>query len=236
MLGNEKVWAVMPAAGAGRRMLASRSKQYLPLAGKAMIEHSLECLLSEPTIEKIFVAVSEEDDHFALMEVAYNPRVEQVIGGAERMDSVLNALQAMDGIAQPADWVLVHDAARPCLPQVDLKKLLEKGRQHKVGAILASPVVDTLKRCAPETDEIAETVDRSGLWRALTPQMFRYGLLRVALEQCQMRHLPVTDEASAMEHLGRRPLLVSGNPCNIKVTYPDDLALADFYLRERASR
>lgn len=236
MLTHVRTWAVIPAAGAGRRMATKQSKQYLPLAGKTLIEHSLACLLAEPGIEKIFVAVHAEDDHFASMDVADHPRVAQVIGGDERMDSVLSALQAMAGEVATDDWVLVHDAARPCLPRVDLQKLLEQGRAHHTGAILAAPVVDTLKRCAASGDEIAETVDRSGLWRALTPQIFRYGPLRQALEQCKMQHLPVTDEASAMEHIGGRPLLVTGNPCNIKVTYPEDLALADFYLRERASR
>ncbi|AKH69570.1 2-C-methyl-D-erythritol 4-phosphate cytidylyltransferase [Spongiibacter sp. IMCC21906] len=229
---KEKLWAIVPAAGAGQRLPGVVPKQYLHLQGKAIIEHSLGCLLNELRIEWIVVALNRNDQGFSALEIANHPRVKTTLGGAERAESVLNGLQALAEHAAADDWVLVHDAARPCLPQSDLSKLLESGCAHDVGAILAAPVVDTIKRGLAATQEISETVDRQQLWRALTPQLFRYGLLKSALEHCQNKHLMVTDEASAVEHLGKQPLLVPGQACNIKVTYPEDVALAEFYLQD----
>ncbi|MEX1667657.1 2-C-methyl-D-erythritol 4-phosphate cytidylyltransferase [Zhongshania guokunii] len=222
------LWAVVPAAGQGTRFGAELPKQYLKLNGKAVIEHSLDALLGCCEIRGVAVALKADDPIFAELACATNPIVRRITGGAERAESVELALASLSE-AQDGDWILVHDAARPCLSQRDIQMLLAKGRAHPVGALLAAPVVDTMKRATDQT-EVAETVDRQVLWRALTPQLFRYGALRDALKYCREQGLPVTDEASAMEHCGLQPLLVQGSHRNIKITYPDDLLIAEVFL------
>ncbi len=223
-----RLWAVVPAAGQGSRFGAELPKQYSPLAGKTVIEHSLDALLRCPELAGIVVALHADDKDFAQLSCAKHPKVTQVAGGRERADSVALAMASLTD-AEAHDWVLVHDAARPCLSEQDLQTLLFKGRSHAVGAILAARVVDTVKRASDEQEAVT-TVDRNNLWRALTPQLFRYGALREALEYCRERALPVTDEASAMEHLGGQVLLVEGSHRNIKITYPDDLTIAEVFL------
>ncbi len=213
----------MPAAGHGRRMGAASGtpKQYLALAGRTVLEHALAPFLADPGCRGIIVALAAGDTVFATLPIAADGRVQCVIGGAERRDSVAAGLAALAGRAQPTDWVLVHDAARPCLPAADLAALLDALPTAAAGALLAVPLVDTLKR-ADARGSVEATVPRAGLWRAQTPQAFRLDRLRVALE----RHPAATDEASAVEALGDRPQLVAGSPDNLKITAPADLVQA----------
>ncbi|HIJ22603.1 MAG: 2-C-methyl-D-erythritol 4-phosphate cytidylyltransferase [Gammaproteobacteria bacterium] len=230
------IWAVVPAAGSGLRMRADRPKQYLPLAGKTVIQHSIERLLSNQNIRGVVVAVAAEDGWWPHLQWSAGDRIHRVEGGAERSDSVCNALQWLSGTADDQDWVLVHDAARPCLRAADLQSLIESLQEDAVGGILAAPVSDTIKR-ADAKQKIAETVDRSVLWRALTPQMFRLGVLRAALEQIKADGVAVTDDAEAVEYLKLQPCLIEGAVTNIKVTHPGDLLLAEeIILRELEER
>jgi 2-C-methyl-D-erythritol 4-phosphate cytidylyltransferase len=225
-------WAVVPAAGQGARMGAALPKQYLALAGRTVLEHTLARLATEPRIQTIVVAVAPDDAQWETLGHAFATPVHAVPGGAERCHSVLNALEYLVSEAHPDDWVLVHDAARPCLRATDLTGLMDSLSDHPVGGLLGLPVSDTLKRCR-ENGEVIETVDRGGLWRALTPQMFRLGMLRDALRDALAAGVLVTDEAGAMERAGLAPRIVHGHADNIKITHPQDLALAALYLREQ---
>jgi 2-C-methyl-D-erythritol 4-phosphate cytidylyltransferase/2-C-methyl-D-erythritol 2,4-cyclodiphosphate synthase len=216
-------WLVMPAAGSGRRFGGPVPKQYLPLAGRCVIEHALAPFLADPRCRGIIVALDAADRGFGALAVAKEPRVRQVAGGLRRCDSVRKALAALQA---PADaWVLVHDAARPCLASADLDALLAAVGQDPVGGLLAVPLADTLKRAAG-AERVLETPARVGLWRALTPQMFRLGMLREALQAAEAAGREPTDEAQAIEWLGLAPKLVAGSGSNIKVTTPADLPLA----------
>ena len=233
-----RYWAVIPAAGAGRRMASAIPKQYLPLAGRPVIAHTLEVLLNHPRLAGAVVAISPEDEWWPEVVAAQttDKPVRAVAGGAERAHSVLNALDALAEQAHPDDWALVHDAARPCLNGHDLDRLLTELADDRVGGLLAVPVAETLKQADP-AGRVATTVDRSRLWRALTPQMFRLGLLRKALQEALARGQIVTDEAAAMEAAGFAPRLIAGRADNLKITRPEDLALAEFYLtRGRSSK
>lgn len=221
--------AVVPAAGIGSRMLSECPKQYLSIGSKTILEHSLDALLAHPAVTRVIVALSPRDTHFSRLPVAQDPRITQVIGGEQRADSVLAGLKA----AESASWVLVHDAARPCLHLSDLTRLLELTRSSEVGGILAAPVRDTMKRSLTGSQSaIAHTVEREALWHALTPQLFPLALLRRCLEQALQEGATITDEASALEYCGYHPELVSGRSDNLKVTRPEDLALAAFYLTQ----
>lgn len=228
-----RFWAVVPAAGAGRRLGGPIPKQYLELAGRRVIEHTLQRLLDHPRIAGVFVALSPGDEYWPTCAFADHPRVFRATGGAERSDSVLNALRAMTTQVDPDDWVLVHDAARPCLSADDLDRLIGELESHPVGGLLGVPVHDTVKRAGPEGTVVA-TVPRQALWRAFTPQMFRHRPLLDALERAAALGQPITDDASAMELAGHRPRMVEGRPDNIKITRPEDLALAEFFLRRQA--
>ena len=227
-------WAVVPAAGAGRRMAADVPKQYLQIHGRPIIEHSLERLLGHPRIRKAVVALSHDDTRWSSTACAGLADVVVVQGGAERCHSVLNSLDYLSSIADPQDWVLVHDAARPCLRAGDIDRLFEGLAGHPVGGLLAVPVHDTMKR-ADAVGDVVETVSRDGLWHAYTPQMFRLGALRAALQAAVDAGVLPTDEAAAMERLGHRPRLVEGRADNIKVTRPGDLALAEFFISQQES-
>lgn len=227
-------WAVIPAAGVGRRMGGDRPKQYLPLLGSTVLEHSLQRMASHPRISGMVVALSGDDAYWPQLRLVLNKPLWIAPGGSERADSVLNALEVLAGHAAEHDWVLVHDAARPCLRMADLDTLLQRLLHHPVGGLLGLPVADTVKRVGP-ADEVLETVDREGLWRALTPQMFRLGELRQALLAAQSAGQAVTDDASAMELTGKRPQMVAGHADNIKITRPEDLPLAELYLRQQAN-
>jgi len=231
-------WAVVPAAGAGARMGADQPKQYLALAGRKVLDHTLARLRAEPRIQAVVVALAPDDPHWSSLDCA-TPRsgetpVYTVVGGAERCHSVLNALERLVELAKPEDWVLAHDAARPCLRRQDLTGLMDSLAGHPVGGLLGLPVSDTLKRCRDD-GEVVATVDRAGLWRALTPQMFRLGMLRDALQAALADNVLVTDEAGAMERVGWSPRMVHGHGDNIKITHPQDLALAELYLRQQES-
>ncbi len=213
----------MPAAGSGRRFGGTRPKQYQPLAGRSVIELALAPFLADPRCRGMVVAVDAGDTHFQTLPVAAEPRLRQVTGGARRCDSVRRALDALP--AAEDDWVLVHDAARPCLQTADLDQLVAALAQHAVGGLLAAPVIDTIKRAGDDL-HVVESPSRSGLWRALTPQMFRHGLLQRALAAAEASGREPTDESQAVEWLGLAPRLVAGDPRNLKVTTAGDLALA----------
>ncbi|MBP9217664.1 MAG: 2-C-methyl-D-erythritol 4-phosphate cytidylyltransferase [Sterolibacterium sp.] len=237
--GPAAFYALVPAAGCGARMGAEHPKQYLPLAGHTVIHHALQALCKVPRVKRVFVVLAPGDarwrsQDWSVLGAKLSPLF---CGGATRAESVRNGLRAMAAQVQPQDWVLVHDAARPCLAPWHVDALIDgvcaHGGDYEDGGILALPVADTLKR-ADEHDHaaIAATVPRAGLWQAQTPQMFRYRYLRRALEG--MNRLDViTDEASAMESLGFRPRLVMADPTNLKVTYPLDLNLAAWILQHR---
>ena len=218
----------MPAAGIGRRFGAGRPKQYAPLCGRTVIEWSLAPFLMDPRCAGAVVALARDDPYWPA--VAPAP-VTAAPGGAERSHSVRNALAALAARADPEDWVLVHDAARPCLPREDLDRLLGELASHPVGGLLATPAADTLKR-SDVSGDVQQTVDRAGLWRALTPQMFRYGRLCEALDKAHAAGRIPTDEAQAIEWLGDRPRLVAGAAANLKITSAADLAIAAALLKE----
>ncbi|ATM97102.1 2-C-methyl-D-erythritol 4-phosphate cytidylyltransferase [Yersinia frederiksenii] len=224
-----EIVAVLPAAGIGSRMQADCPKQYLIAGGKTIIEHAIFSLLNHPRIQRVIVVLHPQDQQFSSLSIAQDPRISVVHGGEQRADSVMAGLR----YAGRAEWVLVHDAARPCLHADDLERLLSIIEYSKVGGILAAPVRDTMKRSEAGVQAIAHTVDRQALWHALTPQLFPLELLKMCLSRALQDGAVVTDEASALEHCGYHPILVSGRSDNIKVTRPEDLALAEFYLTQR---
>ena len=221
---------MVPAAGGGTRMRADRPKQYLHLLGHSILERSLARLGSHPRVRGVLVGVATDDVYWPTLSGPFPRLLGTYPGGAERAVTVLNGLQALADYAAADDWVLVHDAARPCLRHADIDALLEMIAGHPDGGLLALPVSDTVKR-ADHNGCSEETVPRAGLWRALTPQAFRYAALKGALEQALADGVDITDEASAMEYAGARPRLVHGHADNIKITVPEDLALAEMYLR-----
>jgi 2-C-methyl-D-erythritol 4-phosphate cytidylyltransferase len=236
MHSNPRFWVIIPAAGCGRRMgPGNRPKQYLPLAGRTVIEWAVAPFLSHTAFERIVVALGADDPHWAENPLSSHPSVIRAPGGAERADSVEAGLDAISGLAHPDDWVLVHDAARPCLADADLELLMEQLADDPVGGLLAAPVVDTLKR-ADEHAYVAQTVARDRLWRALTPQMFRFGVLERALRFARERAAAVTDDAQAVELLGLRPRLIASSFENLKVTTPHDLERAAQVLAARGER
>lgn len=226
---KQGIVAVVPAAGVGSRMKADRPKQYLTINAITILEHTVNKLLSHPQVSKVVVAVSEGDPYFPELSLSQHPDVVRVKGGNERADSVLSALNYIQESGL-GDWVMVHDAARPCIQQGDIDKLIEAALSHPVGGILAAPVRDTMKRGVD--GQIDHTVERANLWHALTPQMFRTLPLQQALTEALEQGVSITDEASAFEWKGASPALVAGRSDNFKVTQPEDLALAEFYLSQ----
>ena len=235
----------MPAAGAGSRFGAGRPKQYAALAGRTVIEWALAPFLADPRCVQIVVALSSEDTAWTQLagrleagagDPQNQPRLTRAAGGARRSDSVRNALRTLEGRAGPADWVLVHDAARPCLDRRDLERLVTALAAHPVGGLLAVPAADTFKRAraaarGESSAEVAETVERSALWRALTPQMFRYAPLCAALDAAHAAGRFPSDEAQALEWAGEHPQLIEGAASNLKITTGEDLELAAAVLR-----
>lgn len=222
-------WVVIPAAGAGKRMGGEIPKQYLPLAGKRVIDHTVSALLSHAKISGAVLVHSEEDPIVASIVTASSKPLLRCVGGAERVDSVRCGLKFLENKLGEDDWVLVHDAARPCLCVADLDLLFNELEYDPVGGLLATPVNDTMKRADSQL-RVTETVDRANLWRAMTPQMFRFGSLLKALASASVNSV-ITDEASAMEAVGFKPKLVPGRADNIKITHPQDLQLAEFFLK-----
>ena len=228
-----QTWLIVPAAGQGRRMGADKPKQYLTLTNdQPILAHTLARLYSAFPNARLVLCLDDDDRWFSPHWVPFTDW-QRVPGGSERMDSVLNALHAMS--AQPDDVVMVHDVARPCITSGDLHALYQAALTHPAGALLAMPVADTMKR-ADEHDLSTRTEPRDGLWHALTPQGFRYALLRRALETARQQQTLVTDEASAVEALGESPQLVSGRRDNLKITHPDDLALAAAIMAAQADQ
>jgi len=234
MVTKNQYWAVIPAAGVGKRMQADRPKQYLELHGRTVLEHTLARFLDHPQISGVVVAVTECDPYWQALALSH-PKLSVAAGGDERCHSVLNALQLLRQQAAEEDWVLVHDAARPCLRREDLDHLIDLLRDHPVGGLLGLPLADTVKRTAAD-DTVIETVPREHLWRALTPQMFRLGELHEALDRALKNNQLVTDDASAMELAGKAPKMVEGHGDNIKITRPQDLALAQLYLAQQTAK
>jgi 2-C-methyl-D-erythritol 4-phosphate cytidylyltransferase len=214
---------VLPAAGIGKRMGTNCPKQYLHISGKTVIEHTLDNLLAHRQVKRVVVVLSPNDEMFAQLSIALHPCIEVVRGGQERCDSVLAGLNYL----LDDEWVLVHDAARPCLTEKDLTALLQ----------LATPVCDTIKRAANVKingqNIVNKTESRENLWRALTPQFFKLAALKKALNEAKKQNINITDEASAIELLGEKIILVEGCASNIKITQPEDLLLAEFYLTQK---
>ena len=213
-------------------MGATIPKQYLPINDSTVIQQTLEKLANIRQLESIVLCLSPDDEWWHSLVFQTDTPVEIAPGGAERCDSVLNGLNYLSGKADDNDWVLVHDVARPCVRVEDIQSLIEKASAHGVGGLLGMPVRDTMKR-ANDAGDVSETVCRENLWHALTPQMFRYGQLKKALISAQEKNQLITDESSAIELLSMQPLLVEGHPDNIKITHPDDLALAAMFLRQQ---
>jgi len=232
----QRLWLIVPAAGSGRRMGSAVAKQYLPLGDSTVMAQTLATLhLAFPGAE-LCLCLGEDDEAFDSAVVPF-ARWRRVAGGAERVHSVNEALEAIAAEASAHDLVLVHDVARPCVTPEDLRRLAEAAAGHEAGALLAAPVADTMKRDDGH-GRVASTQERRGLWHAQTPQGFRYGLLRQALAEALSSNglgaERVTDEASAVEALGLAPLLVAGRRDNIKITHPEDLSLAELILTARA--
>lgn len=234
-----KRWFIVPAAGSGSRFGGERPKQYAPLAGSTVIEHTLERLL-ELDAQALVLAINPDDSDWQSLEISKHPKILTCAGGAERADSVYLALQSIAGEADEMDWVLVHDVARPCVRVADIHLLIEALSAHPVGGLLAVPVSATLKRVGNSQHSAAttvktagavlETVSREHLWAAATPQMFRFGLLMKALGQCRDAGISPTDEAGAIERLGLQAEIIEGHSDNLKITHGADLALAEAVL------
>ena len=230
-MNSPRFWLVIPAAGVGARMQADRPKQYLQLAGRCIIEHSLDCFLEHPDLLGVVVCLAPNDPYWPTLACAQDPRIQRANGGTERADSVLQGLLQLSQMgADEDDWVLVHDAARPNLSRVDLDRLLTELADDPVGGLLAVPARDTLKRAGTD-GRVAQTIDRSQIWQAFTPQMFRFGALQRALADALVSAVAITDEASALEWAGQAPRLIEGRADNLKITRPEDLE----WLRQRWS-
>lgn len=229
----KRFFAVVPAAGVGARMQADRPKQYLMLGNRSVMAHTLQSLIDFTPIEKIVVAVSSDDAYWPEQGFVDHSKILTATGGKERCYSVLNALNELTSIASKDDWVMVHDVARPNIQHSDLDKLVAQVSTPD-GLLLGYPVRDTMKRSKID-NTILHTVDRNLLWHALTPQVFPLGKLIDALTHCLENGLEVTDDASAMEQAGFSPTMIEGRSDNLKITRPEDLALADFYYQRLVS-
>lgn len=230
MTRTSSVVAIVPAAGSGMRMKATLPKQYLRIGGKTVLEYTLSTLLHCSHIDRIIVVLSDSDRYFSTLPVAHHPKITSVIGGKTRAESVLAGLQNV----KDSEWALVHDAARPCVTEEDIEKLIDIVLRTNQGGILAVPIVDTVKQAEKTAQHrIEKTLDRTFLWYAVTPQLFLAKELKTSLEKAIKKRLNITDEAAAIEYNGGKPLLVSGRRDNIKITQPEDLSLVTFYLQDR---
>jgi len=230
MSNKTRFWAIVPAAGTSQRLGAEIPKQYLPLGETTVIESSIRVFLNNSKILGVIVALHSQDQYWNDLALTRNEKIHTVVGGASRSDSVINAIAYLKNTpAEDNDFILVHDAARPCLHEEDVELLIEKFEHDEIGGILASPASDTLKlveQQANENNTVSKTLDRSKIWKAYTPQMFRLGLLKKAMLHCKEKNIAVTDEASAIEALGLKVQLVQGRSDNIKVTHAEDLVMA----------
>lgn len=241
------IWVVIPAAGIGQRMQSQLPKQYLKIHEKTLIEHTLDCFLKHDQVAGIVVVLSATDNywHSLNIESKFKP-IETVLGGLDRSASVIQGLKYLQQLKKipESSWVMVHDAARPCLSKEDLDAVLAVRKTETIGGLLASPVRDTMKRSVNLDnagtgsdvaifDCVSHTESRENLWHALTPQIFRIGALQKALHYSQQEGFDITDESSAMENIGEKPIIVECLHNNIKVTHPDDIQLATFLLRDK---
>jgi 2-C-methyl-D-erythritol 4-phosphate cytidylyltransferase len=233
MTKKRNVWAVVPAAGVGRRMGTALPKQYQTVSGLPLLHHTLSRLCSSPVITGVVVGINRNDDAWRSNPFVHAKMMGEYAGGNERADTVLAGLHFLSETvgASDSDWALVHDAARPCVLQQDIANLLEAAEASQRGAVLGSILSDTLKK-TDESSQVDTTVDREGLWRAFTPQVFPLGDLGKALENACQQGLAITDESMAMEQIGVQATMVQGHNSNIKITVPADLDLAELYLRE----
>lgn len=227
---TEKLAVIVPAAGVGKRMQAACPKQYLRIDGRTILEHTVNRLLSHPLIDKVVLSLSESDEYIQESDLFNHPDVERVNGGKERVDSVLAGLVSLDSKTYP--WVLVHDAARPCVTHQDISTLISAVYRKNIGGILAAPVRDTMKRSNAELTILA-TEERELLWHALTPQMYRTQQLIAAIKTGLANSANITDESSAIELAGFESQIVEASSENIKITHPDDLAFAEFILQKQ---
>lgn len=231
-----EIWAIIPAAGVGKRMQSEVPKQYLTLVDRPVLEHTINRLLAVRRVRGVVVALQADDPYWPTLSIEVDKPVIAAAGGAERCHSVMNALDALSkqpGYRQETTWALVHDAVRPCVDISDIDNLIDQAIATESGGLLALAVRDTMKR-QDEQQRVQQTVDRTGLWHALTPQLFACAALSAALASALEEGFLVTDESSAMEHAGYRPKLVPGREDNIKITRPADLRLAELYLRAAA--
>ncbi len=235
---NHAIWAIVPAAGIGKRMQSDVPKQYLSLNGRPVLEHTINTLLKNINISGMVIALQQDDVYFADIKIHTNKPVLRAAGGKERADSVLNALATLfqhNQFDNNKDWVMVHDAVRACLQQQDIDRLVSEVAEDKNGGLLALPVRDTMKKqnMGESIASVAKTIKRENLWHALTPQYFHAASLKNALEKARLDNMPITDESSAMEFAGFSPRLVQGYEDNIKITRPDDLRLASLFLQSQ---
>jgi 2-C-methyl-D-erythritol 4-phosphate cytidylyltransferase len=231
-MSTSHVHVLIPAAGRGKRYGGAMLKQYLPVCGKSVLAHSIKVFQFHPMVSSTTVVLAEDDQWFESAVGLLAANVNTVTGGETRAQSVRNGLKYIADNYSSTDWVLVHDAARPCLSVSRLERFLEQGLESPHGAILAVPIGDTLKR-AGDSQEVVATVDRTGLWAAQTPQLFRVGVLADAIYVAQEAGCSLTDEASAMEFVGIKPLLIMGSSANIKITHSSDLAIAEALLSRK---
>ena len=228
---KSRLWALIPAAGVGARMAADLPKQYLTVRNKTILEHTLSLFLEVEKIAGVQLCLSPDDVYWQEIAFSHEKLLPTCDGGAHRADSVLSGLKSLEKVASVDDWVLIHDAARPCLSKELLSTLIASLIDDPVGGVLGVPVADTLKNVSSEG--IESTVDRSTLWAAQTPQMFRLGFLRDCLQKAFASDVVVTDEASCIEAAGFKPKIVLGERPNIKVTYPEDLAWVEYFLANK---
>lgn len=231
---NNRYFVLIPAAGTGTRIGADKPKQYLMLDKQTILEHTIGQFLSHPRIDKIVVGIYPGDVFWHMLPISQHEKIITVPGGASRTETVLNGLLYLQTLAHADDWILVHDAVRPCLHLTDIDKLITQLQNHPVGGLLASPEPNTLKKILPD-NLVGETISRENIWQALTPQMFRFGKLLPAIQAAIDRNQAITDESQALELRGERPVIVEGRRDNIKITYPDDLRLAEMILNRNRS-
>ncbi|QCI21709.1 2-C-methyl-D-erythritol 4-phosphate cytidylyltransferase [Buchnera aphidicola (Hyadaphis tataricae)] len=221
-----KIIAIVPASGMGTRMKSSIPKQYIKIKGYTILEYTLKTLLLHPAITHIIVSLNKSDNYFYKLSISSHLRITSVIGGKKRINSVLSGLS----VKTNANWVIIHDAVRPCLKYQDLSKLIDVVHTKLIGAVLARPVSDTIKY-SDKNKTVLCTINRTNLWHALTPQLFQIHILKNCLYKIIKKKIDITDEASALEYYGYYPVLILGSASNIKITYPEDIALAEFYLK-----
>tara|TARA_B100000427_G_scaffold327983_1_gene340030 strand:+ start:2764 stop:3468 length:705 start_codon:yes stop_codon:yes gene_type:complete len=232
MSNNNRLWVVIPAAGIGKRMGVDIPKQYITVCDKAIIEHTVEKFTSRNDLQGILVILSNSDQHWSTLELSKNNKITTVTGGEERYKSVYNALCSLKNKAGDDDWILVHDAVRPCITTFEIDQFIaDLDHLNGIGGILALPCFETMKK-ANTNHEIEETIDRKFIWHAQTPQMFRYKKLFLAIEKIMNENIFITDEAMAMELAGYKPMLIQGTHSNIKITDQNDLKYLESFLRQ----